>query len=308
MISVIVPVYNTKKYLQGCVNSILSQTYNDFEVILVDDGSNDGSEIICDDYALREKRVRVLHQINSGVTEARRVGVEMANGEYVCFVDSDDMISAYCLENLMKHMTESIDLVISGGDKHTIIDVNEYLAELLTFNYWSPFSKLYRKSLFSSFVFSTDRDIKVGEDFCMQLKLLNNISKDIAIITDCLYDYNTCNPNSAMHKYVRSKEYEERILQEVDSVIKLLPRRIKKDYPYFNYRCIMLGGMIGYGYDINYDSPWIRELKRDANRLILSLRQKFIIAAITNRFNRRLLILEKRIKSIIRIITSVRRN
>ena len=91
-LSVIVPVYNTEKYLRECVDSILAQTFTDFELILVDDGSTDGSGAICDDYAAKDPRIQVVHQQNGGATVARRSGVRIAQGEYVTFVDSDDWI------------------------------------------------------------------------------------------------------------------------------------------------------------------------------------------------------------------------
>ena len=93
-LSVIVPVYNTEKYLRECIDSILAQTFTDFELILVDDGSTDGSGIICDEYADKDPRVQVIHQQNGGATVARRSGVRIARGEYVTFVDSDDWIDS----------------------------------------------------------------------------------------------------------------------------------------------------------------------------------------------------------------------
>ena len=91
-LSVIVPVYNTEKYLRECVDSILAQTFTNFELILVDDGSTDGSGAICDEYAAKDPRVQVIHQQNGGITVARKSGVRVARGEYVTFVDSDDWI------------------------------------------------------------------------------------------------------------------------------------------------------------------------------------------------------------------------
>lgn len=100
-LSIIVPVYKNEKYLNKCVNSILNQTFTDFELILVDDGSPDNCGMICDDYALKDKRVKVIHQTNSGVSVARNRGIEVATGDYIGFVDSDDYISNMMYENLM---------------------------------------------------------------------------------------------------------------------------------------------------------------------------------------------------------------
>lgn len=96
-ISIIVPVYNVEAYLRQCVDSILAQTFTDFEVILVDDGSPDNCGAICDDYAIKDDRIRVIHQINSGLSAARNTGIDNACGEYLCFVDSDDVLAPmYC--------------------------------------------------------------------------------------------------------------------------------------------------------------------------------------------------------------------
>ena len=92
LISVIVPVYNVEKYLSKCVESILAQTYKDLEIILVDDGSPDNCGAMCDEYAKRDSRVRVIHKENGGVSSARNLGIDAAHGEYICFVDSDDWI------------------------------------------------------------------------------------------------------------------------------------------------------------------------------------------------------------------------
>ena len=94
MISVIVPVYNTVNYVRYCVESILSQTMKDFELILVDDGSSDGSEKICDEYSKNNLNVISLHQKNKGVSAARNLGIEMASGDYIVFVDSDDWVES----------------------------------------------------------------------------------------------------------------------------------------------------------------------------------------------------------------------
>ena len=92
MISIIVPVYNVEPYLPRCIDSILAQTYNDLEIILVDDGSPDRSSAICDEYARMDVRVRVIHQENAGLSGARNAAIRVASGEYIGFVDSDDYI------------------------------------------------------------------------------------------------------------------------------------------------------------------------------------------------------------------------
>ena len=103
MISVIVPVYNVERYIRQCVESILEQTYADLEIILVDDGSTDGSGSICDEYKLKDNRVVVIHKCNGGLSEARNAGLDIARGEYIGFVDSDDYIEPDMYEVLYKN-------------------------------------------------------------------------------------------------------------------------------------------------------------------------------------------------------------
>ena len=105
MISVIVPVYNVEKYLRHCVDSILTQTYHDFELLLIDDGSPDGSPQICDEYAGRDPRVRVIHKPNGGLISARNEGIRAAKGDYICIVDGDD----WALENMLQFIHDTVE-------------------------------------------------------------------------------------------------------------------------------------------------------------------------------------------------------
>lgn len=115
MISVIVPVYKVEKYLEKCVQSILAQTYKDFELILVDDGSPDRCPDMCDGYTQKDKRVRVMHKVNGGLSDARNTGVSMAEGDYVTFIDSDDYVSDDYLETLISLIKgNNADIAVTG--------------------------------------------------------------------------------------------------------------------------------------------------------------------------------------------------
>ena len=105
MISIIVPVYNAERVLHYCLDSILAQTYSDFELILIDDGSKDNSGKICDEYAAKDNRVTVRHIENQGVSHARNFGIELAVGEYILFIDSDDFVNNQYLEKLINLKT-----------------------------------------------------------------------------------------------------------------------------------------------------------------------------------------------------------
>lgn len=123
-ISVIVPVYNVEKYLKKCVQSVLDQDFKDFELILVDDGSTDNSGSICDDYALKDSRIRVIHKKNGGLSDARNKGTDCAKGKYITYVDSDDYISKEYLKTLNNLVEKySADIAITGIK--TFTDGNE---------------------------------------------------------------------------------------------------------------------------------------------------------------------------------------
>ena len=100
LVSIIIPIYNSEKYLKKCIDSILEQKYNNLEIILINDGSTDNSGKICDSLAIEDKRIKVIHKLNEGVSIARNKGLEMAKGEYIFFIDSDDYID----ENIIKDM------------------------------------------------------------------------------------------------------------------------------------------------------------------------------------------------------------
>ena len=116
LLSVIIHVYNVEEYLAKCLNSILGQTYQNLEVILVNDGSRDGSGTICDDYARKDTRVRVIHKENGGLSSARNAGMDAATGEYITFVDSDDWLEADGYEHLMELMERYQVKLVCGGN------------------------------------------------------------------------------------------------------------------------------------------------------------------------------------------------
>jgi len=128
-ISVIIPVYNAESYLKSCIDSVLSQTYSDFELILVDDGSIDNSGVICDTYALKDSRIRVVHKKNSGAGEARNTGIKISKGEYLVFVDSDDRLSEDYFERLSKHDEDVVFIDVDDVDDKGNIIKKEHMSD-----------------------------------------------------------------------------------------------------------------------------------------------------------------------------------
>ncbi|MEG0087047.1 MAG: glycosyltransferase, partial [Niameybacter sp.] len=135
-LSIIVPVYNVEKYLPKCIESILAQSFTDFEVILIDDGATDKSGEICEEYANKDTRIKIIHKENGGLSSARNAGIELSNGNYIGFVDSDDFIHPQMYEILLREARSSnSDVVIcrykcwnEGEEQGQIIqqDINQY--------------------------------------------------------------------------------------------------------------------------------------------------------------------------------------
>lgn len=114
-VSIIVPVFNAEKYLERCVSSVLSQTYQNIELILVDDGSNDNSKEMCDEYCAAFHNIKCIHKKNEGVSSARNVGIDMSNGDYILFLDSDDFIDKEAVSVLIENAVESNSSIVICG-------------------------------------------------------------------------------------------------------------------------------------------------------------------------------------------------
>lgn len=180
-ISVIVPVYNTEKYLRRCIDSILAQTFTDFELLIIDDGSTDDSPAICDEYASKDARIRVFHKENGGVSSTRNVGLNNARGEWICFVDGDDYICDYL--HLIKDYNK-YDLITgaykefgaynnyNGVECNKEYNLTENASELLDFSpsdrtktpYLSCCMHLFKKEIIDKHVIRFNENLKIGED------------------------------------------------------------------------------------------------------------------------------------------------
>lgn len=202
LISVIVPVYNVEVYLIDCVESIIMQSYRNLEIILVDDGSTDGSGIICDSYKSKDTRIKVIHQNNRGLSAARNSGIDIARGEYIGFVDSDDFIHPEMYSRLMKNIIdfkvllsfcqfrrfkdgEQIEesLVTNGTTLYSPRDV--IYESLSGERWWEATSKLYHRSLFSSLRFPEGR---TNEDYAIMMNVYH-LCDGVAVDWNQLYYY-----------------------------------------------------------------------------------------------------------------------
>lgn len=208
MISIVVTIYKVERFLRACIESILASTCHDFELILVDDGSPDGSAAICDEFAARDERVRVIHKANAGVSEARNSGIKAAKGDYIMFVDGDDVIHPRMVEVLLEAVEsgdydfamvnvtmveensyqELLDNMDIDTSSRRVVDQAYCVRRLLdvsgaALQYHVPVNKLIKRSLVEDLFFK----ITGGEDFEWNLRLFLRSRQGIAVNTDLYY-------------------------------------------------------------------------------------------------------------------------
>lgn len=237
-ISIIVPVYNAEKHLRRCIDSILAQTFQDFELILVDDGSTDGSPKICDDYAKRDSRIKVFHKENGGVSAARNIGLEKANGHWIMFVDSDDTIPKDALERLYREgHAKDVDLVMAGYKKidqeGTLSFSNEKHLRVLStksdlllqmfcpteYPYWGyVWSKLFRREIVSHNQIKFDEQIFFNEDRLFCVEYICNMRGDGRMLLESCYNYHE---NSASAMSSLDKQYNPKFVTGFLSYLKM---------------------------------------------------------------------------------------
>lgn len=226
LISVIVPVYNVEKYLKECLDSICRQTYKNLEIILIDDGSNDLSGKICDEYLKKDCRIKVIHTENKGVCSARNIGMEKAKGKWITFVDSDDWIEEeFCEELYREIIKENCDVALCGyyrvigknrekincNIKEKFVNSNQYLIKSLNPQTGYGFShmKLYRSECIRNVKFN--EKLVVGEDALFNEMISENIKKGV-MVSKPLYNYRI-NQNSVVKRY--DKKYFEKYLKSI---------------------------------------------------------------------------------------------
>ena len=237
-ITVIIPVYNAESTLRRCLDSILIQTFTDFECILIDDGSKDRSGEICDEYARKDSRIKVFHKENGGVSSARNVGLDNARGEWVTFVDSDDWTGERLLSNLISHTNNNpnVELVISFSEyiftnvrreanyKERMVDNANF--QILFSEYdmsWhtGPWAKLYSKQVIDSKNLRFNENMNIGEDAVFFYSYLSQID-GLYVSSDTDYKYNA-DTEGSLTKRVFSLKSEmsgcHRIIEAVDNLL-----------------------------------------------------------------------------------------
>ena len=218
-VSIIVPVYNAQKFLKETVETVLIQTYRNFELILIDDGSTDNSLSIINKLKKIDSRIKILTQVNKGVSSARKLGITYSLGEYITFLDSDDTFYPNSLEVLLNELKEDdYDIVngsfvvVPGGKKWIHKDIGimndlEYFESIIFNRTFLPvWASLYKKSIFNSDSFEFSESVKIGEDILMNIELSSRVKK-VKNINECVYIYKGDHLTSASRSQVRHPTY-----------------------------------------------------------------------------------------------------
>lgn len=316
-VSVIVPVYKAEKWLHYCVDSMLTQTITDFELLLIDDGSPDSCGEICDEYAKKDSRVRVFHQQNGGVNSARRLGFENSIGQYLMFVDPDDVLPKDALQTLLAFMVDDVNIVcgtmvsfegeilLNMGQTDTINVVKknfeEYRRSMFQANVLlSLCAKLYRRTILTNNVFDISREICKGQDVINGVRIAFNNNKDVLFIDKAVYYYRQ-HAESCVHSFMTYPEYEQKWY---DTLWQSVPEMYKKEYINYliAYKIKTLDSMFGYSVEkptwigSDFYNNLLSEIERyDYKGQIISR----LLLIETNKSVRRLLIFVRKVLNIL---------
>lgn len=239
--SVIVPIYKVEQYLHKCVESILAQTFTDFELLLVDDGSPDNCPKICDDYARRDNRVRVIHKANGGLVSARNAGIKAATGKFICYVDGDDWIEENLLETVWNKVLKTVtpDVIVFQGVRqfaekqvplpagpkeglYTKERLNNEVYPYMMYDNRKPFcnglifpvawNKIYRREFLLDH-YCCEENIRMGEDNAFVFECLFE-AETVFFLEDSLYFYNQLNTGSMTNSYDADRFENNKILTD----------------------------------------------------------------------------------------------
>ncbi|TYA71868.1 glycosyltransferase [Seonamhaeicola marinus] len=232
-ISIIIPVYNVEAYIDRCLESVINQTHKNLEILLINDGATDNSGKLCDDYALKDSRIKVIHQKNKGLSGARNTGLKLATGDYISFIDSDDWVEANMLELMLEiSLKQNVDLVECNLQKLTEIDNSisrsgttrieskiEALKRIVSNQSFSVWRRLYKAHLVNNIKFVEGKN---SEDVYFTISVFKSIEK-IAYSTMPLYNYFIGGTS------ITRGGYRLKTLDTVDAAI-YLEKEISKNY------------------------------------------------------------------------------
>ena len=280
-------MYNTEKYLDECIRSIQNQSFVDFELLLVDDGSTDRSGAICDVYAEQDARIRVFHQANRGVMRARKTGVENSRSELICFVDADDKLLEGALQTLYDQMSDDMDVVVAWTKLEDVITGDELVNCLLEQSILpSLWGKLYRKQLLmDSYAMDIQREFPVGEDYLANLKIALQVKRGICV-PEWFYYYRE-NAEGAMHTHPYTLDYVEKLMVEMERILGNQMDLHRESW--YKFQLLMVRLLIVNHIPFSYKRAWIDALQKNDFGYELALNEK-IVKYVRNAFLCRLIL------------------
>lgn len=309
-ISIIVPVYKVEQYLERCVNSLINQTYKNIEIILVDDGSPDQCPQICDEYAKKDERIKVLHKKNGGLSDARNAGLEVATGEYIAFVDSDDWVETDFIETLYRNAkSENADISIIGctlvwddgrkkqlsnDDEYYLFDKETAIRELLKQKkfYCMTCQKMYKREIFDTIQFPVG---KLYEDVAVSLPTFLRAEK-IVVCGRSGYNYYQRSDSIVNSKFDSRKLYFLDCCREIISYSDLNNKKYDTEAHVFYLRALMTFALTLYQISekerktTEYIEQEIKKNKKYIwNNSYLELRKKVVLSLICIGFPRNIL-------------------
>lgn len=250
IISIIIPVYNTEEYLRQCLTSVIKQEYGNIEVVVIDDGSTDGSGAICDEFSDMDDRVKVIHTVNNGVSSARNLGLKSTTGEYVVFIDSDDWVDPGYIMGLYIAVEKSAaDFVISGrsiyqnGHIGKIMRIEDFLPDISEskdirsalimhfmgrYNLGSNAAKIYKRNIILNRAITFNESLHINEDIVFNIEYLFNINK--AFVLDSAGYYYRKREGSATASY--DENFGNRI-----NLVAAEKRRLALKFKFMNVEC-----------------------------------------------------------------------
>lgn len=260
-VSIIVPVYNVEKYIEKCLKSLISQSYKNIEIILIDDGSKDNSGKICDTYKRKDSRIKVIHKENAGVSEARNLGIQKATGRYLCFVDADDFVMNDYIEYMHQLIVkESSDIAVctkmfsnfneeqSSDEMIEVLDGENAIIRIL--NYRMPigvYSRIFKKDLIKDNGIKFLKDIYMGEGFNFNVACFQK-AKKVIISNYKVYYYRRDNTTSATSDFsIKKCENSLYAMKVMNNNLLIRTNRVINSWKYavwrtysdaFDYMCL----------------------------------------------------------------------
>ena len=242
-VSILVPIYNVEKYLSRCIESVLSQDFRDYELILVDDGSPDQCPQICDEYAKKDSRIKVVHKRNGGLVSARLAGFMEARGEYLMFLDSDDYLYPYAISCLYNKIIEGYDIVRGRHNKVSMtdelyglehfefdegeLDADKYMKAYILGKV-SPYlwGAIYKRSLFKEEIFRIFLFVSRQEDWVTQISIASNVNR-VCYISNVVQAY-MVNDSSIMQSSITDYSYVLKIEKALNKMTEGMSADIKR--------------------------------------------------------------------------------